>query len=307
MSLARIWFPTTNKSGTWQMEGSVCRRYIQAMTNFRRLAVVVGVVWGISGHVMAADIAGPAVVQAPLVQIEPGDQIRVEVFGNPDLSTVTDVADDGSIRLPLVGAVPVSGQSQTGAAKRIESALKVAELLVDPHVTLTVVKQFHQHVTVAGEVGKPGRYEIEPKSTVMDVIALAGGINEKGSDTIYVLRSDASGVQQKIQVRIDLDLIAGAQGVTGPMQAVQGGDSIVVPKATFTIIGQVTTPGEYRIPSGMILFQAIARAGGVTALGSTSRIEIRRRGPDGKFVELKGKKDMPVEPGDVITVKERLF
>ncbi len=276
--------------------------------NFRLLAAVAGVVFAISDNVVAADAVGPASQgpSAPLVQIEPGDQVRVEVFGNPDLSTVTDVADDGSIRLPLAGVVPVSGQSQTGAAKRIESALKVAELLVDPHVNVTVVKQFHQHVTVAGEVSKPGRYEIEPKSTVVDVVALAGGVTEKGSDTVYILRNDASGVQQKIQVRIDVDQLVGLSSAAA-MQPVQTGDSIVVPKATFTIVGQVTSPGEYRIPTGMMLFQALARAGGVTALGSASRVDVRRRGADGKFLDMKGKKEMLIEPGDVITVKERIF
>jgi polysaccharide export outer membrane protein len=91
------------------------------------------------------------------------------------------------------------------------------------------------------------------------------------------------------------------------MMPLQGGDSIVVPKATFTIIGQVSAPGEYRIENGMMLFQAIARAGGISALGSLSRIEIRRKGPNDKFVDMKGKKDTRIEAGDVIRVKERLF
>lgn len=280
------------------------------MMHFMRLALLASVIFQISITASAAEAAGGASTSstvAPLVQIEPGDQVKVEVFNNPELSTVTDVAEDGSIRLPLAGVVRVSGQSQTEAAKRIETALKVAELLVDPHVNVSVVKQFHQHVTVVGEVSKPGRYEIEPKSTVMDAVALAGGITEKGSDTIYILRNDAAGVQQKIPVRVDVDQLVTSQAGASGLQGVQGGDSIVVPKATFTIIGQVMSPGEYRIPTGMMLFQAVARAGGVTQLGSTSRIEIRRRAPDGKFLNIKGKTNMLIEPGDVITVKERFF
>jgi polysaccharide export outer membrane protein len=279
------------------------------MMKFMRLAIVAGVLGGISGNAVAADgaAASAGVAVAPLVQIEPGDQVRVEVFNNPELSTLTDVAEDGTIRLPLAGVVRVGGQSQTEAAKKIETALKVAELLVDPHVNLSVVKQFHQHVTISGEVSKPGRYEIDSRSTVLDAIALAGGVTEKGSDTVYVLRNDSSGAQQKIPVRIDVDQLLVSPAVSGGMQAVRGGDSIVVPKATFTIIGQVMNPGEYRIPTGMMLFQALARAGGVTQLGSTSRVEVRRRAPDGKFLNLKGKTNMLVEPGDVITVKERFF
>jgi polysaccharide export outer membrane protein len=80
-----------------------------------------------------------------------------------------------------------------------------------------------------------------------------------------------------------------------------------VPKATFSITGEVRSPGEYRIEGEMLLFQAIARAGGLTPLGSALRTEIRRRGPDDKFVDIKGKSDTRIEPGDVIKVKERLF
>lgn len=292
------------------MEASPSGRYIQGMMYLRQLAIAASLLLAIPVDVMAAAdaAAGPArAVQAPLVQIEPGDQIRVEVFGNPDLTTVTDVADDGSIRMPLAGVVPVSGQSTTEAARRIESALKVAEVLVDPHATVSLVKSFHSQVMVSGEVGKPGRYEVDSRSTVLDALALAGGITEKGSDTAYILRTDTSGVQQKILVRIDLDSVMGSQTGTAALQTVQGGDSIFVPKATFTIIGQVTTPGEYRIPSGMLLFQAIARAGGVTALGSAGRVEVTRRAPDGKFVTMKGKANTAIQPGDVITVKERIF
>ncbi len=154
----------------------------------------------------------------------------------------------------------------------------------------------------------PGRYSVETNATVLDAIALAGGITEKGAGTVYLLRPDASGVTQRTQVRVDTrDILdPGGTGLAA-MQPLHGGDSIVVPKSTFTIVGQVTTPGEYRLESGMTLFQAEARAGGVTQLGSSSRVEIRRLGPDGKYVDIKGSKDMRIESGDVIRVKERLF
>lgn len=109
-------------------------------------------------------------------------------------------------------------------------------------------------------------------------------------------------------VQVDMrDIAMSPDGNVAAMQILRDGDSIVVPKGTFTITGQVAQPGEYRIETGMMLFQALARAGGVTPLGSASRVEIRRRGPNDKFTDLKGKKDMRIEPGDVIRVKERLF
>jgi polysaccharide export outer membrane protein len=158
---------------------------------------------------------------------------------------------------------------------------------------------------VLGEVRSPGRYPIESTTTVLDLIALAGGITEKGSDVVYILRPEGSGTKQ---LQVDTrSLLMLRSPDSPPIVAPQGGDSVIVPKGTFFINGQVAQPGEYRIEGEMVLFQAIARAGGVTPLGSASRVEIRRREADGKFVDIKGKKNMRIEPGDIIKIKERLF
>lgn len=85
-------------------------------------------------------------------QIQPGDQIQVEVFGSPDLATSGAVAEDGSLRMPLVGDVSVAGRSPVAAAQAIETALKSGEFLVNPHVTVTVVAAFEQLVTVLGKL-----------------------------------------------------------------------------------------------------------------------------------------------------------
>jgi polysaccharide export outer membrane protein len=253
-------------------------------------------------------LAAAPVAPLPLVQIGSGDQVRVDVFGHPDLSTTTYVADDGSIRMPLVGSVPVGDGSPVEVAKRIEAALKAGQFLNDPSVTVSVLQSLSKRVTVMGEVARPGRYAIEPSSTVLDAIALAGGITPKGADSAYILRADSSGAMKQTQVQTDMaQIVASPDARLAAMQPLQAGDSIIVPKATFTITGQVALPGEYRIETGMMLFQAIARAGGLTALGSASRVEIRRRGRDDKFVDMKGEKETRIEPGDVIKVKERIF
>jgi polysaccharide export outer membrane protein len=238
------------------------------------------------------------------VQLGPGDQVKIDVFGNPDLATTTNVADDGSIRMPLAGTVAVGGQSLTEAARRIETALKVGQFLVDPQVSITLVQSTSQRVLVYGEVKNPGSYPIKSNFTVFDLIALAGGISDKGSDVVYIQRANEAGVLQ--QLPVDLRQV-GIMPNASASQMLRGGDTLIVPKGTFFIGGQVVSPGEYRVEGDMMLYQAIARAGGVTPMGSSSRVEIRRRGPDGQVVEVKKKKDLRIQPGDVIDVKERLF
>jgi polysaccharide biosynthesis/export protein len=291
------------------MEAPITPRYIRPMIWIQRLMCAACAAWALACHaVVAAETVGAVspVATPPVLQIGPGDQVKIDVFGNPDLMTTSNVTDDGSIRMPLAGTVAVGGQSPAEAARRIESALKSGQFLVNPQVTVTVVQSLSQRVSVLGEVTSPGRYPINSNSTVLDLIAVAGGVTAKGSDRIYVLRADASGALQRLPV--DLRRVVASQDASlGAIQTLRGGDSILVPKGTFFISGQVTTPGEYRIEGDMMLFEAIARAGGVTPLGSASRVEVRRRAPGDKVIEVKANKNLRIEPGDVIKVKERLF
>jgi polysaccharide biosynthesis/export protein len=292
-----------------EMEAQVAQRYIVGMTCLQRLICAACAALVLAANAAVAAEATGAVApaaQPPLLLIGPGDQVKIDVFGNPDLTTTINVADDGSIRMPLAGVVTVSGQSPPEAARRIEEALKSGQFLINPQVTLTVVQSLSYRVSVLGEVAKPGRYPIESHATVLDMIALAGGITEKGSDRIYILRTDSSGVRQRIPVEMG-GIVASQGASSASIETLQAGDTLVVPKGTFLITGQVALPGEYRIEGDMILFEAIARAGGVTPLGSSSRVEVRRRGPNDQIVEVKSKKNLRIEPGDMIRVKERIF
>lgn len=293
------------------MEAPVARLYIASMTPVHRLILAACAAWGLVGQATAAapaSIPPPLPLSLPpLQQIGPGDQIKIDVFANPDLATTISVNDDGTIRVPLAGVVAVSGQSPAEAARRIEAALKTGEFLVNPQVTVTLLQAFSERASVLGEVRSPGRYPIPSNSTVFDLIALAGGINEKGSDIIYIVRKDASGALQRLPVNMR-SMLASPGSDAAAVPLLQPGDSVVVPKGTYFITGQVTKPGEYRIEGDMILFEALAHAGGVTPLGSASRIEVRRRGADDRIIEVKKvSKNMRIEPGDVITIKERLF
>jgi polysaccharide biosynthesis/export protein len=292
------------------MEARSTGRYSPRMTRVKRLFLAICAASSLAAQSAAALEATetqppPPSTSSQLVHIGTGDQIRIDVFGNTDLTTTTTVAADGTIRLPLVGAVKVGGASPTEAADAIETAFRDGDYLVNPHITLTVVQSSSQRVSVLGEVRGPGRYPVESTTTVLDLIALAGGITEKGSDIVQILRPTESGTKQ---ISVDIRSFMSARDANAPpFEAPRGGDTILVPKATFFINGQVAQAGEYRIEGDMVLYQAIARAGGVTPLGSASRVEIRRRTPDGKFVDIKGKKNMRIEPGDVIKIKERLF
>lgn len=248
-----------------------------------------------------------AAEHAPLLQLGPGDQVKMEVFGRPEMDTVTYIGDDGTIRVPLAGAVAVAGASPAEAAQRLETAYKSGQFLVDPHVTLTVVTSRSQRVSVLGEIKSPGRYPVESNTTVLDLIAQAGGTTDKGADVVYILRPDTSGNLQRLPVNLR-GAVDSKDSTPAVMQTLRGGDSLLVPRAEkFYIAGEVHQPAEYRLDSGMTLLEAIARAGGVTERGSTSRVQIKRRDAKGGYVVVSGKLTEKIQPDDVITVKERIF
>jgi polysaccharide export outer membrane protein len=83
---------------------------------------------------------------------------------------------------------------------------------------------------------------------------------------------------------------------------------VFVPRADqFYILGEVTKPDMYKLQPNMTVVQAISLAGGITAKGSSRRLEIKRRGPNGTDTVIKPKLDDLVQPNDVIRVKESIF
>jgi polysaccharide export outer membrane protein len=258
---------------------------------------------------IAAQAPSPPLEQqpakAPLLQLGPGDSVNIQVYGQPDLSTTVYVADDGTVSVPLAGNVQVGGMSPTQASAGIEAALKSAKILVDPHVSITVTQTRSQRVSVLGQVGTPGRYPIESNTTILDLLAQAGGINATGADTVYILRKDKNDKEQRYPV--DLKGLAEGKGAV-PALTLQGGDSVFVPKAEqYSIFGEVTTPGRYRVEPEMTVIEAIARAGGITLRGSQHRVSIKRKQANGDYSTVKAKLGDLVQPDDVIQVKESIF
>ena len=242
---------------------------------------------------------------AASAQLGPGDTVAVRVFGQTDMDGNIYVADDGTLSLPLVGAIQVAGLSPAQASLKIEKALKDGAFLVNPHVTVTLVASVNQLVAVLGEVRTPGRYQVAGNTTIFQLLAQAGGVTALSADVIYLIRADASGNQNRIP--INLKGYTDANSVL-PNQKFKGGDSIFVPRADqFYIYGEVTQPNEYRLEAGMTVIQAIARAGGLTLRGSDRRVDIKRKGADGRDVTFRAKQGDPVLPSDVIQVKESIF
>jgi len=255
------------------------------------------------GTVRAAD--APQADAPRLVRLGAGDSVTLQVYGQPEMGSTVYVADSGTISVPLAGPVQVAGLTPVEAEARVEKALKDGQFLVDPHVTLTVTQSLSQRVSVLGEVRNPGRYNVDPNTTILDVLAQAGGMTETSADFVYLLRPDGNGGETRH--RINLKGLSGGTDAA-PTLILKASDSILVPHADqFYIYGEVARPDKYRIEPGMTVLQAIAGAGGITPRGSERRVEIKRVGKDGRYIVKGANPGDLVLPDDVIRVKESIF
>jgi polysaccharide export outer membrane protein len=185
--------------------------------------------------------------------------------------------------------------------------------LLQPGDLLSVQQKPAIRVAILGEVKRPGNYDLDADSRVIQAIAQAEGVTEFAA-------LKRAFIDRRGEI-IPFDLYrASVQGDTSVRNnpPLQDGDVIVVPQnlQRYAIVGQVTRPGYYPIPEGkpFLLSDAIAQAGGMTPRAITSTVTILRmegdnlkrlRVPYQQFLK-RGKLEAnpPIQEGDVIFLAE---
>jgi polysaccharide biosynthesis/export protein len=287
------------------MRTSQTDRYARHTPPGRWVGLLFVLALGLPPYAQAPQGAAPGQATTPSMQIGPGDLVTVQVYGQQDLTTTNAVSDDGNLSMPLIGKVHIGGLSLDQAAREVESALKKGGILVNPYVTVTVPPGRSQQVPVTGFVKNPSRYPIDANTTVLDLLALAGGTTADAGDIVYVVRPDANGAF--VRIPVNLKALSDGTATEAPIR-IKSGDQLLVPKAfEFQIYGEVKNPSTFRLESGMRVFEAIAKSGGITDRGSSGRVEIKRKQPDGTFKTIRARTDEIIQPGDVIRVRESLF
>lgn len=111
-------------------------------------------------------------------QLQSGDIVRVQVFQEPDLDREVSVSKEGAIVLPLIGRVDVKSCTLSAVEQMVRERYD-KDYLVNPQVTITVVKFQVRTVNVIGAVNVPQAVELPPEQTLtlLDAISRAGGFN----------------------------------------------------------------------------------------------------------------------------------
>jgi polysaccharide export outer membrane protein len=238
------------------------------------------------------------------VVLGPGDVVKATVYGSPDLATETRVSEAGSLTFPLLGEVQVGGLTTQQAEKKIGGLLEKGGYLKKAQVNLLITTLASQQVSVLGQVNRPGRYPVEGKRKVLDLLAMAGGVNPEGSDLVSLVRT-RNGATTRETIDI-VDMVR--KGELNRDYEVAGGDIIFVERAPRAYItGEVQRPGPFRIERAMTVQQALSAGGGLTPRGTQRGLRVTRKDANGVAHTIDVKNDDLVQVDDVITVKESWF
>jgi protein involved in polysaccharide export with SLBB domain len=223
-------------------------------------------------------------------RIGPNDVIRIQVFGEEDLTLESKVAGDGKINYPLLGVLQVGGHTIEEVQAELTTRLAKGYLR-QPKVNVSIVR--HRNIYVGGEVKTPGGYPYEEGLTVQKAITMAGGFTEKSDKSgIKVTRLNGKGV---ITVTPEADTL------------VMPDDLIVVTQLQkFYVNGEVNKPGEYPYIQGLTVHKAITMAGGFTDKAAMKRAKVLRI-INGEERTLEIALDAPVLPEDIIVILRRFF
>jgi polysaccharide export outer membrane protein len=168
--------------------------------------------------------------------LQPGDEVRITVWRNPEMSGEFIIAPDGTLMHPVYRALRVTGLSLADVENKIRVFLERYQ--TDPQFVAEPLLR----ITVGGEVQKPDLYFLAPDVTVAQVVALAGGATERGrTDRVRLLsgnrtrsiKLDGSDASANLPVRSGDQFVVERRGslfrdFVGPLIAIAGSAAAII-------------------------------------------------------------------------------
>lgn len=244
--------------------------------------------------------------------IGPEDLIEVTLYDIQDTSgeprlIAARVSNSGYITLPYVGKVLAQGLGPLELEERLRR--DYVRFIHDPQITVFIREYRSFRVSVVGNVKTPGVLELKGRKTLLEALAMAGGLDPEAGRSVRLSRASDDQVQS---VLIDLDQLT-QNGDVRLNPTLVPGDVITVPRAgIFYVEGMVNKPGAYPLLAETTVSQAIVTAGGLrTELARASGTTIYRKSPSGEREAIEvdigaitdGKfRDLPIQAEDVVVV-----
>jgi polysaccharide biosynthesis/export protein len=171
----------------------------KTLSKARRYFVIFALVTGCAAAVPAQDltraVSGTTFNRIGDYVISANDQINVKVFGQDSLTGTFTVSPTGSLTFPLVGFVSAAGRTSMQVTESLQKALR--PYVKNPIITVSVAGRDSYQVYFSGEIGRPGEINLQRSTTLLQGLAMAGGLTRFASGRIVLLRQNQSGVMSR--------------------------------------------------------------------------------------------------------------
>jgi protein involved in polysaccharide export with SLBB domain len=226
-----------------------------------------------STFVPAIDIPVP-----PDYVVGPGDQLRVQLFGNTNRTLTLTVGRDGQVNFPEIGPISVSGQKFSVVKQGIES--RVSRQMIGVRASVEMGETRSIRIFLLGEVDMPGSYTVSGLSTVTNALFAGGGITRLGSLRKIQLKRNGQLVRT-----LDLyDLLL--KGDTSDDARLLPGDVVFIPPIgpTVSINGEVLRPAIYELTASTTVGDVVALSGGLTPRADARQVRLEQLNGRGERV-----------------------
>lgn len=263
--------------------------------------------------------------------IGPKDILDLTINAGGELQNQVDltVSNKGMINVPYIGSTKVTGRTVTELETIITEKLS-KDYFVNPEVNVSI-KEYHSiQYFISGAVKSPGLFEMSSHTTtLMELIAKAGGVTPERGNIAYVLRASAQQITdgkdaetllvRKKPIRVSLTSLLD-EGDMRHNLSLNSGDVVYIPlskalnlaESKIYVDGEVKTPGAYDYQPGLTVMNACIMAGGFAQFAAPNRTRIIRKDDDELLIikinldhVKKGKiSDVELKPGDRVHVPE---
>jgi polysaccharide export outer membrane protein len=250
----------------------------------------------------------------------PGDQLRITVIGEDQISNLYTIGPDGKLAVPMAGVLKFAGLTREQATDDLAKAL--AKKLPNASIAINVLQYNNNHVYVLGHVMHPGQIELSGEGRLLQALSSANvQVSDRSNTQLPLLPERCAifrgGGQQVVWVDLRRLLNGADVSLNIPLR---NNDLIYLPdiqEQFVYVMGAVGRSGAVPFRPKMTLLDALSGAGGITTDGRYNDVIVSRRigetgdyGPPQEFdvrrVMEKGQGATPsieLSPGDVVFVR----
>lgn len=271
-----------------------------------------------------ATVNRPATLANDHYRMGPGDVLEIRLYKLPDLSRAAiRIEDDGTIRMPLINEQIQAGCRTEGELAK-DIAVRYLKFMRNPQVDV-FIKEYHSRpVAVIGAVNTPGRFQLQRRIRLLDLLSYAGGPAERAGGNIQVVHSTtqltcestAAGSVRNSNHALGIDVYNLNHTLRGDSQSnpyVRPGDVITLLESEqIYVVGNVLRPSSIILKERITISQAIAMAGGTLPDTQSDRVRIVRQNQRSKarqeiVVDLKAiskrhAEDIALQANDIVEV-----